>query len=99
MVIVRLNRFPRLFANSELYTSMKRDQPNSPSEGNGHSRRKKYRNASAENFEITSIGSTTFPSDLLIFSTAPDSSSLMYTKPWANTFFGAFSPAAHSIAG
>src|SRR5438132_14324958 len=95
----RLSRFPRLFANSELYTSVKRDQPNSPPEGNGHSRRKKYRNASAENFEITSIGSTTLPSDLLIFSTVPDSSFLTYTKPCAKTFFGASSPAAHSIAG
>ena len=48
---------------------------------------------------MMSIGSTTLPSDLLIFSTAPVSSFLMYTNPWPNTFFGASSPAAHSIAG
>ena len=53
----------------------------------------------ALNFVITSIGSTTLPSDLLIFSTTPESSFLMYTKPWPNTFSALGSSAANSIAG
>ena len=66
--MILFKRFPKSFPKSELILSIKAFCEKSPSCPKGTSLKRKYLNASNPYASATSLGFTTFPYDLLIFS-------------------------------
>src|SRR5579884_2531444 len=93
MVNVRLARFPKSFARSELYRCTSESNENDPSCPKTTSRIKKYRSASDPSTSRIVSARTTLPRDFDILLSSYSN------QPWAKMVFGSGSSAASRNAG